>query len=178
MTALVPFASIAFNVVLLRSCAARQAQLVGEALDCDENWNGCVDENGDMRDIVTGYRKGPVVSEKFTSSHKEASNVHFTSQCFESNVMWVAHWFPRAMISVLIFVYAGEVMDGRMEVGSMVALLQGLKVLGENLALGFKEMYALNNGFSSVVRISELLNSGRLFSNVKDALQKSLGLPE
>lgn len=155
----IPPAIIVFNSALLHHNHHRQEQLTFDALQRDEEWNKCSGDYGELRDLVTGYRKDAEVSAQFAEAHRAANKATFEAASVEECVIWSSTSFSLLIMAVLLWVLSDGVMEGKTKVGTMVTLVNAVKVLGSVIDVGFESVYDMVNGKPAIERIAALLNA-------------------
>lgn len=155
----VPFVIIICNVAMLKQTKREQRQLKTAALARQNTWVSFLAENCELRAAVTNYRKTHDVSVEFQHHHKKANAANFRCATLETRILWVSKWFSVAIGALLVYILGVTVINGNMEVGTMIAMLGGVKALGANIGKAFTQIYTMTGAQSSIERIAELLNS-------------------
>lgn len=163
--AVMPFVIIFVNLVLLGASEREQIKRTNEGLQADEGWNGACGEYAEMRDVVTGFRKGAVASKTFSEAHTKANTANFHAAEFEEHVMFAAVCTSMLVITILFLVLGQSAVDAtkppdeRLQIGTMLALVNGVRILSGAFDNWFEALYSIVGGRASVERVAMLLNA-------------------
>jgi hypothetical protein len=132
-----PFVMLGVDLVLLVATANEAARKDFEAMETDDDWTSFVVQASFMRQVVTTFRKGFMVTNTFMMLHEIFGEAAFEADMFSKKVQWGANMFPKLCQSLVAGYVGVRVVQGDLPVATFIVFLNTITTFGPTLGAIF-----------------------------------------
>uniref|UniRef100_A0A7S2D554 ABC transporter domain-containing protein n=1 Tax=Octactis speculum TaxID=3111310 RepID=A0A7S2D554_9STRA len=162
---------------------AKQTHKTVDALNAGEGWSDLFIEAADMRNLITMFRQGLSMADKFEKKHAEFNRSDFAGSSYKRHVCFVAEYTPTLIVAGIIglawteFISQVKV-DGERttSVALFVTLISAVMSFETVINNIFLTVFTFSEAIASIKKISALLNARTRRKDLYDAQMRRNGL--
>ena len=155
----VPFAMLALDFILLQMSIRTAAVKDLEAMHADDEWSSFMVQAAFLRSVITTYRKGYAVTERFGMIHDVFNKKAFDADKFTNLTKWNAGAIPTACAAVVMIIVGTAVENGQMTVPAYVTFMSTISSFSPTLGAVITDLFTIGKGYANIVKVAHLLNA-------------------
>lgn len=154
-----PFVMLLIDVIVLVCRLKKQTQMFSKVIDKDNQCKDVFSEISDLRGLITAFRKGNVMEDKFAVCNREMTKLRFAADAFQRNTEKILKWNHTVWIAAVLMIGGIRAATKVMAVSDFVVVMTVMFNYDREIQRLFSLLFAAVNGYVSVNKIAALLNS-------------------
>jgi len=154
----IPFLMICGDALLLEYTIRPAADKNSCAMEADDAWSSFMVQASFMRQVITSFRKGFVVTKHFEAIHTVFNGKAFQAAQFSKCTQWAANTIPTFTATLVTVLVGLLVASGSMTVPVFVVFVRSINSFGPTLGAVFGDLFTIGKGYASIKKIAYLLN--------------------
>ena len=130
-----------------------------KAMGADDEWSSFMVQSAFLRQAITTFRKGFMVTNSFGKIHGSFNSQNFDATWYSKRTQWGAGAIPSIVEAVVLVIVGRSVERGEMSVGAFVVFMSTIASFSPTLGAVIMGIFEVGKGYANILKVASLLNA-------------------